>query len=188
MTGMAAAARRPGPAAAYAPWLSACADAGWQQVAAVERVPVGEALGRVTAEPVHGRRYLPRSCCAAMDGIAVKAGPATCGAGPAGRWRLDASSFTWIDTGQWLPPGMDTVIECERVSFAADGTAWVTGAAPRGRTVPCGAPRSPVTGPVLPASRSGSRCPCAAIQPARAAGGFCGPLRPGGGQARSAGC
>ena len=38
-----------------------------------ERVTVGEALGRVTAAPVVARWPSPRTDCAAMDGIAVRA-------------------------------------------------------------------------------------------------------------------
>lgn len=82
---------QPSPDAAYAHWLSDCADAGWRAVPAVERIPVREALARVTAEPVRARRASPRAGCAAMDGIAIKAGPAACGAGPADRWQLAAS-------------------------------------------------------------------------------------------------
>jgi molybdopterin molybdotransferase/putative molybdopterin biosynthesis protein len=49
-----------------------------------------------------------------------------------GRWRLAASAFAWVDTGDPLPEGMDTVVERERVQFGADGSAQITGPAPRG--------------------------------------------------------
>jgi len=121
---------RPSPADAYSQWLEACAAAGWHGTAAAEEVPVRDGLGRVTAAPVRARWPAPRSDCAAMDGIAIKAGPAD-----AGVWQLPAASFTWVDTGDLMPAGMDTVVERERVRLRADGTAQITGPAPRGLNV-----------------------------------------------------
>jgi putative molybdopterin biosynthesis protein len=70
-----------------------------------------------------------------MDGIAIKASSAPGPADAAGRWQLPATDFTWIDTGDLLPPGMDTVVERERVQLRAVGGAWITGPAPRGQHV-----------------------------------------------------
>ena len=53
----------------------------------------------------------------------------------AGRWPLAASAFAWVDTGDPLPEGMDTVVERERVQSDADGSAQITGPAPRGLNV-----------------------------------------------------
>jgi putative molybdopterin biosynthesis protein len=127
----AAPGRRPSPAAAYAQWIDACAAAGWRGTPAVERVPVRDGLGRVTAAPVCARWPAPRSACAAMDGIAIKAGPAAA----ASVWHLAATSFTWVDTGDLMPAGTDTVVERERVRFGDDGSAQITGPAPRGLNV-----------------------------------------------------
>jgi putative molybdopterin biosynthesis protein len=121
-------APKPSPAAAYAQWIDACASAGWRGTPTAEQVPVRDALGRVTAAAVHARWPAPRSACAAMDGIAIKAAPA-------GVWQLAATSFTWVDTGDPLPAGMDSVVERERVQFGADGSAQITGPAPRGLNV-----------------------------------------------------
>jgi putative molybdopterin biosynthesis protein len=49
---------RPGPDAAYAQWLAACADAGWLGQAAAEQVPVQDALARVTAVPVRANEVI----------------------------------------------------------------------------------------------------------------------------------
>lgn len=84
-----------------------------------------------------------------MDGIAIKAPPAC----PAGRWQLAASSFTWIDTGQWLPPGMDTVVERERVRLGTDGAAEITGPAPRGLHVRAEGEDFPAGRLLVPAGR-----------------------------------
>ncbi len=67
-----------------------------------------------------------------MDGIAIKAGLAGRSADAASRWWLAASSFAWVDTGDPVPAGMDTVVERERVKLSADGSARITGPAPRG--------------------------------------------------------
>ena len=122
---------RPSPTAAYAQWIDACAAAGWLGTPATEVVPVRNGLGRVTATPVRARWPAPRSACAAMDGIAIKAGPA----GATGGWQLAAGSFAWVDTGDLMPAGMETVVERERVRLGADGSAQITGPAPRGLNV-----------------------------------------------------
>ncbi len=126
---------RPSPEAAYAQWMDACAAAGWRGVLAAEQVPVGEGLGRVTVAPVRARWAAPRSACAAMDGIAIRAASASSPDHAVGRWRLAASAFAWVDTGDPMPAGTDTVVERERVQPGADGSAWITGPAPRGRHV-----------------------------------------------------
>jgi len=121
---------RPSPQAAYAGWIDACASVGWRGTPTAEQVPVRDGLGRVTAAAVHARWPAPRSACAAMDGIAIKAAPAAVGV-----WQLAASSFAWVDTGDPMPAGMDTVVERERVQLGADGSAQITGPAPHGLNV-----------------------------------------------------
>lgn len=123
---------RPSPQAAYAQWLDACANAGWLDVPTAERVPVGGALGRVTAAQVRARWPVPRSACAAMDGIAIAAGSVPALADGPGPERLAASAFTWVDTGDPIPAGLDTVVERERVELGADGSALITGPVPLG--------------------------------------------------------
>src|SRR5215470_8693783 len=131
MPATAAPAPRPGPEVAYARWIDACVAACWQDTPAAEDVPVRASLGRVTATAVRARWPAPRFACAAMDGIAIKAAAA----GEAGVWQLSAAAFAWVDTGDLLPAGMDTVVERERVQFGADGSAQITGPAPRGLNV-----------------------------------------------------
>jgi len=68
-----------------------------------------------------------------MDGIAIRAGSSPGPADAARHWQLPSTAFTWVDTGDLLPPGMDTVVERERVQLSADGSsAWITGPAPPG--------------------------------------------------------
>jgi putative molybdopterin biosynthesis protein len=70
-----------------------------------------------------------------MDGIAVRADSAPGPADAARRWQLPSTSFTWVDTGDLLPVGTDTVVERERVHVSADGSAWITGPAFSGLNV-----------------------------------------------------
>ncbi len=128
---------RPSPRAAYALWMDACARAGWRAAPAAEQVPVADGLGRVTAAPVLARWPSPRADCAAMDGIAVAASALS---GPVldGSARLPGPAFTWIDTGDPVPAGADTVVERERVCPQPDGSVAITGLAgpvPPGRNV-----------------------------------------------------
>ncbi|MGH3278555.1 MAG: molybdopterin molybdotransferase MoeA [Trebonia sp.] len=112
----------PAPQAACQRWLDALAGAGWSPRGGTGRVPVGEALGRVTSEPVTARWPSPRADCAAMDGIAVRAADLPAGEGT----RLAAGSFEWIDTGDPMPTGTDTVVVRERLLPQADGSLIVT--------------------------------------------------------------
>jgi putative molybdopterin biosynthesis protein len=137
---------RPVPRVAYERWLDALTRAGWSPRAAqgagelpgaagAELVAVGEALGRVTAGPVTARWPSPRAACSAMDGIAVRAAdlaaaPAvTAGAGDMRddrTVRLPPGRFEWIDTGDPMPDGADTVVIRERLLPQADGGVLVT--------------------------------------------------------------
>jgi putative molybdopterin biosynthesis protein len=136
----------PAPRAAFGRWTESLARAGWSAPLSrpgtgiapgdegTERVPVGEALGRVTAAPVLARWASPRAACAAMDGIAARADDlAATGSGtPDGTVRLPAGAFQWIDTGDPMPAGADTVVMREWLLPQADGSVLVTPAAGRG--------------------------------------------------------
>ena len=122
---------RPSPTTAYSQWIDSCAAAGWRGTPAAEQVSVRDGLGRVTAGPVHALWPAPRFACAAMDGIAIKAGPAD----EVGGWQLAATEFAWVDTGDPMPADLDTVVQRERVQTGANGSAHITGPAPRGLNV-----------------------------------------------------
>jgi putative molybdopterin biosynthesis protein len=154
---------RPEPRVAYDLWLDALHRAGWRAEPEAEQVPVAEALGRVTTGRVMAKWPSPRSACAAMDGIAMRAGDleaaipgGTAGGGTAGggadegasagggsaagtdegtsdghtaTLRLGPGAFEWIDTGDPMPDGTDTVVVRERLRPQADGSVIVTGLA-----------------------------------------------------------
>jgi len=80
-----------------------------------EPVPVEEALGRVTAEPIFARMSAPTAHAAAMDGIAVRARE-TYGTTELEPRTLElGQDALWINTGQTLPPGFDAVIMVEKL-------------------------------------------------------------------------
>jgi len=112
--------------------MDACARAGWRGAPAAERVPVADGLSRVTAAPVRARWPVPCSACAAMDGIAIAADSVAALANAPGPAELKASAFTWVDTGDPIPEGLDTVVERERVEPGADGSVLITGPVPSG--------------------------------------------------------
>jgi molybdenum cofactor synthesis domain-containing protein len=81
----------------------------------VEEIPAGDALGRVTAEPVFAKISTPTYHSAAMDGIAVRAeetygtterNPKTLKVGREARW---------INTGRAIPEGFNAVIMVEKL-------------------------------------------------------------------------
>lgn len=90
-------------------------------LAALERVAVEEALGRVTAEAVLAGESVPHYQGAAMDGIALRAAD-TAGASEASPVVLEhgtpetaARPFSRVDTGNALPAWADAVVMIERV-------------------------------------------------------------------------
>jgi putative molybdopterin biosynthesis protein len=109
---------QPRPAVAYALWRDSLTRAGWDAAPTAEQVPVADALGRVSAQPIAARWPSPRSDCSAMDGIAVRAALLPAGDGAL---RLPAGSFTWIDTGDPMPDGTDAVVIRERLIAQDDG-------------------------------------------------------------------
>ena len=111
------------PAAqALAAWSEARAASGCPVRVEGIRVPVGDAVGRVTAQPVWARRSSPAFDSSAMDGIAVQAAD-TVGATETTPVVLAADHFEVVDTGDPLPVGFDAVVMREHVHHTADGSA-----------------------------------------------------------------
>ncbi len=82
-----------------------------------ELVPVGEALGRVTAEPLYAAISAPHYHACAMDGIALAA-HVTFGASATTPVVVQPDEYVVVDTGDPLPKGCDAVIMIEDVVFA----------------------------------------------------------------------
>lgn len=99
-------------AAAHTAWREARATTGCPARVGIVRVPVGDAVGRVTAEPVWAARSSPAFDSSGMDGIAVRAAD-TVGAAETTPVLLD--DFAVVDTGDPLPDGYDAVVMREHV-------------------------------------------------------------------------
>jgi putative molybdopterin biosynthesis protein len=118
------------PAAeALAAWEEACAAAGCPERVEAIRLPLEQAVGRVTAEPVWATRSSPPFDAAAMDGIAVHASD-TVGAGETTPVRLDAGAFEIVDTGDPIPGDFDAVVMREDVQEVDGGVDLRAAAAP----------------------------------------------------------
>jgi molybdopterin molybdotransferase len=107
-----------------------------------ERVPVAAALGRFLAEPVVAAHDVPPFANAAMDGFAVRSGPAGRTLRIAGESRAGAPATTAlgegeairISTGAALPDGADAVLQIELVSVDGE-TVTLEDATDAGRNV-----------------------------------------------------
>jgi putative molybdopterin biosynthesis protein len=80
-----------------------------------EEIPVHEAPGRITGEPIFAKISCPLYAAAAMDGIAVSAQD-TYGATERSPKRLKAGQeAVWVNTGQAMPEGKNAVIMVEKL-------------------------------------------------------------------------
>jgi putative molybdopterin biosynthesis protein len=108
------------PAAeALAAWRAALAAAGCPERVETVRLPLAQALGRVTAEPVWATRSSPSFDASAMDGIAVRAAD-TAGASETTPVLLDPGAYVVVDTGDPIPEGFDAVVMREHVHYESD--------------------------------------------------------------------
>jgi putative molybdopterin biosynthesis protein len=80
-----------------------------------EPVPVVQAVGRVTAEPLFAKTSSPPFHCAAMDGIAVRAESTYGATEDAPKTLLVGKGVSFVNTGHPIPPGMNAVIMIEDV-------------------------------------------------------------------------
>ena len=105
------------PAArALAAWRSAREAAGCPARLPAVAVPLEDAAGRVTAEPVWASRSSPPFDAAGMDGIAVRAAD-TLGASETTPVYLTPDAYDVVDTGDPMPGGRDAVVMREHVHY-----------------------------------------------------------------------
>ncbi len=96
-------------------FFTALEDAGALAHTPSEIVPLTDARGRVTADPVWAKISSPHYDSAAMDGIAVRSAN-TLGATETSPLRLMVGEqAVWVDTGDPMPDGFDAVIMVEVV-------------------------------------------------------------------------
>jgi putative molybdopterin biosynthesis protein len=117
------------PAEALAAWEEACAGAGCPERLEVVRLPLDQAVGRVTAEPVWATRSSPPFDAAAMDGIALHSRD-TIGASETSPVRIEDGSFEIVDTGDPVPGDFDSVVMREDVHEVDGGVELRAAAAP----------------------------------------------------------
>lgn len=91
-------------------------------------IPVQQACGRVTAQPVYAHICAPHYAASAMDGVAVVAGD-TFGATETTPITLRPEQFTVLDTGDPIPQDKDAVIMVEDIVKNADGSITIHSAA-----------------------------------------------------------
>src|SRR3954452_13887369 len=103
-------------AAALAAWRAACDAAGCPERVDAVRLALPDAVGRVTAAPVWAARSSPSFDASAMDGIAVRAAD-TIGASKSTPVFLDRGAYVFLDTGDPLPDGCDSVVMREHVHY-----------------------------------------------------------------------
>ncbi|MBX3049938.1 MAG: molybdopterin biosynthesis protein [Caldilineaceae bacterium] len=111
---------------AIADWQTALAAAGMLAPLGKETIPLADALGRVTAEPVWARISSPHYHAAAMDGFAVRSED-TRGATETSPLllRLDEQAIA-VDTGDPLPSGMNAVVMIEQTQpVTRDGAEYI---------------------------------------------------------------
>lgn len=92
--------------------------------AKTERIPVSEACGRVTAEPVYAHICAPHYAASAMDGIALNA-KLSFGATETTPVTLKSSEFIVVDTGDPIPEGCDAVIMVEDIVRNSDDSVTI---------------------------------------------------------------
>jgi putative molybdopterin biosynthesis protein len=84
-----------------------------------ETVPLDEALGRVTAEPIWAKISSPHYHAAAMDGFALRAAD-TFEASDRSPSQLSKEQIEHVDTGDALPDWADAVVPIEAVEIVGD--------------------------------------------------------------------
>jgi putative molybdopterin biosynthesis protein len=109
-------------------WRGAREAAGCPARLPAVAVPLEDAAGRVTAEPVWASRSSPPFDAAGMDGIAVRAAD-TLGASETAPVLLPPAAYDVVDTGDPMPDGRDAVVMREHVHYAG-GTAELRAAVP----------------------------------------------------------
>jgi putative molybdopterin biosynthesis protein len=98
-------------------WRGAREAGGCPDRLPAERLPLEQAAGRVTAEPVWATRSSPPFDAAGMDGIAVRAAD-TLGASETSPVCLEPDAYDVVDTGDPMPDGRDAVVMREHVHYA----------------------------------------------------------------------
>ena len=113
---------------AWRSFRSALADVSRWEAGEGETVPLDEALGRVTAEPIWAKISSPHYHAAAMDGFALRAADSF-EASDRSPSQLSKEQIEHVDTGDALPDWADAVVPIEAVEIVGDREAILLRAA-----------------------------------------------------------
>ncbi len=95
-----------------------------------EQIPIQNALGRITAEPIWAARSVPHYDASAMDGVAVRSAD-TVGASETSPLTLTLpEQAAWVDTGDPVPDEFDAVIMVEVVRRLDDSAIEIRSPVP----------------------------------------------------------
>nr|WP_256445850.1 molybdopterin molybdotransferase MoeA [Pseudoflavonifractor sp. MSJ-37] len=100
--------------------------AHWKPAPELERIPLTQSLGRVTAEDLTSVNTLPVVRSSRFDGIAVRKADFADGLPDPSRW-VKGRDFVQADTGDDFPDAFDTVIAVEDVILEGDGVRFREG-------------------------------------------------------------
>ena len=85
-----------------------------------ELLPFDRVLGRVCARDIHSNNTLPNQPVSRFDGIAVRYVDFAAGPPDTSAWR-EGREYAYGNTGVAMPPGYDTMIAIEDVTFTETG-------------------------------------------------------------------
>jgi putative molybdopterin biosynthesis protein len=102
-------------------FLEALEAVGRSAAGPAEPVPLAEALGRVTAEPVWARLSSPHYHAAAMDGYALRAEATQAASDRTPVDLLVGSQAQYVDTGDALPEWADSIVPIEAIEPVGPG-------------------------------------------------------------------
>ena len=88
----------------------------WSPAMETERVPLGQAVGRVLAEDMVSQYNIPVVRASGMDGVAIPYALVKDGLPDTTVWRM-GKEFVRADTGDDFDDAYDTVIPIERVTL-----------------------------------------------------------------------
>ncbi|MFZ2359814.1 MAG: molybdopterin biosynthesis protein, partial [Anaerolineae bacterium] len=108
-------------------WREALVEADALGTLASESLPVAECLGRVTAAPVWARISSPHYHASAMDGYAVAAEDTAGATETRPKRLLIGQQAFYVDTGDPLPAGTNSVIMIEEVQVLPSPPAPLPG-------------------------------------------------------------
>ena len=102
-------------------WESSLTENKWLARRTKEVIPVSNAVKRLTAEPVFAKRSVPNYVSSAMDGIAVKSEHTKTASEKSPLKLNEGKDYIWLNTGEILPEGFDSVVMAEFVRELGEG-------------------------------------------------------------------